>query len=149
MMESITNFVQMTSRIATAGQPKADEFKSIAEAGYNYVINLGMLDHPHAVVEENKLVSDLGLTYLHIPVVFDSPSKEQVRFFCNVMSVLNEHKVFVHCIMNFRVSAFMYHYLSKVEKLPEVQAKSLMFEYWELDPVWEELMSWSSEKIGL
>jgi protein tyrosine phosphatase (PTP) superfamily phosphohydrolase (DUF442 family) len=148
-MESIKNFVQLTNEVATAGQPMPDEFKAIADAGYKYVINLGMLDHPHAIVEEDKIVSELGLIYLHIPVAFDSPTKEQVRFFCNAMSVLKDQKVFVHCIMNFRVSAFMYHYLSKVEKLTEAQAKSLMFEYWELNPVWEELMSWSSEDISL
>jgi protein tyrosine phosphatase (PTP) superfamily phosphohydrolase (DUF442 family) len=148
-MESIKNFVQLTDDVATAGQPKFSEFKEIERAGYNYIVNLGMLDHPHAVVEEDKVVSDLGLTYVHIPVAFDSPTKEQVRFFCNLMSSLKGSKVFVHCIMNFRVSAFMYHYLSKVEKLSEEQSKSLMFNYWELDPVWEELMSWSSADIGL
>ena len=148
-MESIKNFVQLTDDVATAGQPKADEFSEIADAGYRYVINLGMLDHPHAVNDEDKIASELGLTYLHIPVAFDAPTKEQIRFFCNVMFLLKGQKVFVHCIMNFRVSAFMYHYLSKVEKLPEAQAKSIMFEYWELNPVWEELMSWSSEHIGL
>lgn len=148
-MDSIKNFIQLTNDIATAGQPKEIEFKGIANAGYKYVINLGMLDHPHALAEEDKVVAELGLTYIHIPVAFDSPTKEQVRFFCNLMSSLKGTKVFVHCIMNFRVSAFMYHYLSKIEKLPEPEAKSLMFEYWELDPVWEELMSWSSADIGL
>ncbi len=148
-MESIKNFIQLTSEVVTAGQPQIDEFKVIADAGYKYVINLGMSDHPHAVADEDKVVSELGLTYLHIPVVFDSPTKEQVRFFCNVMSALKGTKIFVHCIMNFRVSAFMYHYLSKVEKLAEDQSKSLIFNYWELDPIWEELKSWSSSDIGL
>lgn len=149
MINSVKNFVQLTTDVATAGQPRETDFKDIAEAGYKYVVNLGMPGHPHAVPSENKVVTELGLTYIHIPVVFDSPTKDQVRFFCNLMSSLKGSKVFVHCIMNFRVSAFMYHYLSKIEKLPESEAKSLMFEYWELEPVWKELMSWSSADIGL
>lgn len=148
-MDSIKNFIQLTSEIATAGQPKEIEFKDIAKAGYKYVVNIGMLDHPQAVFSENRAVAELGLTYVHIPVSFDSPTKEQVRFFCNLMATLKGTKVFVHCIMNFRASAFMYHYLSKVEKLSETEAKSSMFEHWDLDPVWEELMSWSSADIGL
>lgn len=148
-MNSIKNLVQMTTNIATAGQPKEIEFIDIADAGYKYVVNLGMPDHPHAVASENKVIAELGMTYIHIPIAFDSPTKEQVRFFCNWMSLLSGTKVFVHCIMNFRVSAFMYHYLSKVEKLPESESKSVMFDYWKLDPVWEEFMSWSSTDIGL
>jgi len=148
-MNSIKNFVQLTGDVATAGQPTKAELKSIAQAGYQYVINLGMLDHRFAIAEEDKVVSELGLTYIHIPVAFDSPTKEQVRFFCNLMSSLKGKKVFVHCILNYRASAFMYHYLSKVEKRSEANSKSFIFERWELDPVWQELMSWSATDIGL
>lgn len=148
-MESIKNYVQLTENIATAGQPTLEEFELIADAGYKYVINLGMPDHPHAVKGQNEKIADLGLIYVHIPVKFDSPTKQQVKFFCELMTKLRTEMVFVHCIMNFRVSAFMYHYLSKIEKLTDKESKSLMFDYWELDPVWAEFMSWSAEDLGI
>jgi len=148
-MNSIKNYVPLTDCIATAGQPTLDQFKLIADSGYEYIINLGMPDHPHAVSEQDKAISELGLTYIHIPVKFDAPTKGQVRFFCNLMASLRGSKVFVHCIMNFRVSAFMYHYLSKVERQGDDQARSLMFNYWKPDPVWEDLLLWTSEDIGL
>lgn len=148
-MESIKNFVQLTEDIATSGQPGVEEFKLIAEAGYEYIINLGMPNHPDAVKEEDRVISELGINYFHIPVKFDLPTKEQVRFFCNLMAFLKGKKIFVHCIMNYRVSAFMYHYLSKVEKHSEEKSRSLIFDQWEPDPIWQELMSWSSEDIGL
>lgn len=148
-MRKIKNFVQLTEHIATAGQPREDEFKLIAEAGYQYVINLGLLDHKEAIRDEDKIVTDLGLSYIHIPVAFDEPRKEQVKFFCELLSSLRGSKVFVHCIMNFRVSAFMYHYLSKMENLPEHQARSIMFNYWEVDPIWSELLEWTSPELGL
>ena len=148
-MQLIKNFVQLTDHVATAGQPTLDEFQLIADSGYRYVINLGMLNHPHAVAEEDRVIAELGLTYIHIPVKFDAPTKEQVKFFCHLMDSLKGAKIFVHCIMNFRVSAFMYHYLSKVEQLNDEQAKSLMFDYWELDPIWSDVMSWTASDIGL
>jgi protein tyrosine phosphatase (PTP) superfamily phosphohydrolase (DUF442 family) len=148
-MESIKNFVQLTEDVATSGQPKVEEFKLIADAGYEYIINLGMPDHPHAVKEEDRVISELGINYIHIPVKFDSPTKEEVRFFCNLMAFLKGKKIFVHCIMNYRVSAFMYHYLSKVEKYSDEMSRSLIFDHWEPDPIWKELLSWSSTEIGL
>lgn len=148
-METIKNFVQISDKIATAGQPTSDELRLVSERGYKHVVNLGMPDHPKSLPEEARLASDLGMSYHHIPVKFDKPRRDQVRLFCNLMVVLKKEKVFVHCIMNFRVSAFMYHYLSKVEKLSEVESKSAVFECWELEPAWNELMSWSSQDIGL
>ncbi|SBS31279.1 hypothetical protein MSP8886_02049 [Marinomonas spartinae] len=148
-MEKIRNFVQLTPLIATGGQPKAEQFLSIAENGYDYVINLGMLDHPDAVLEEDQLVSELGMSYIHVPVKFDAPSKKQVALFCRLLSLLKTQKVFVHCIMNYRVSAFMYHYFSKVEKCSEHASKSIMFERWDINPVWQEMLKWSAEDLGL
>ncbi|MBF9002944.1 protein tyrosine phosphatase family protein [Vibrio nitrifigilis] len=148
-MESIKNFVQLTSTVATGGQPKRHEFGQIAAAGYRYVINLGMPDHPQAIAEEDKVLASLDITYIHIPVRFDEPTKEQVRLFCNVMAALKDQKVFVHCIRNYRVAAFMYHYLSKVEKQDDEQAKSSMFKSWNLDAVWQDVMTWTASDIGL
>ncbi|MBJ7555569.1 protein tyrosine phosphatase family protein [Marinomonas spartinae] len=148
-MERIKNFVQLTPLIATGGQPKAEQFPKIAEQGYDYVINLGMPDHPDAVLEEDRLVSELGMNYIHIPVKFDAPSKKQVAFFCQLLSSLNTQKIFVHCIMNYRVSAFMYHYFTKVEKRSEQASKSIMFERWDINPVWQDMLKWSAEDLGL
>ena len=108
-----------------------------------------MPDHADAIANEGELVSALGMNYVHIPVPFNSPQKEHVRLFCNVLSQIRRDKVFVHCIMNYRVSAFMYHYLSKVEENGEDQSRSLMFNKWNMEPEWEEVMSWSATDIGL
>jgi len=148
-LNNIKNFVQLTDTIGTAGQPTASQFSEIAAAEYRYVVNLGLSNHPNAVPEEDRLLSEFGIGYIHIPVKFDAPSKVQVKLFCDVMHALKGQKVFVHCIMNFRASAFMYHYLTKVEKMTDAKARSIMFDYWDLEPAWVELMSWSAEDIGL
>lgn len=148
-MERIRNFVQLTENFGTAGQPSVDQFPIIAETGYQHVINIGMPDHSDAISNEGEIVSALGMNYIHIPVPFDTPTPEHVRLFCKILSQIKQEKVLIHCIMNFRVSAFMYHYLSKIEKRDEVNSSSTMFQIWNMEPAWEELMSWSETDLGL
>jgi len=148
-MERIRNFVQLTEYFGTAGQPLVDQFPIIAENGYQHVINIGMPDHPDALSNEGKLVSALGMTYIHIAVPFDEPTPDHVRLFCKILSQISHEKVFIHCIMNYRVSAFMYHYLSKIENRDESDARSIIFQQWNIEPIWKELMSWSSTDLGL
>lgn len=152
-METIRNFVQLTDRIGTAGQPTPEQFGLIAENGYSWVINLAMPDHPDALVDEGELVTREGMGYIHIPVPFKSPEPDHVRQFCRLMkSLLDDdptQKVFVHCIMNYRVSAFMFHYFTKLEGLDPALSRSPMFESWTPDPVWADLLAWDGRRIGL
>lgn len=145
----IRNFVQLTENFGTAGQPAADQFQAIAANGYRHVINIGMPDHADAISNEGELVSALGMNYLHIPVPFDNPTTEHVRLFCKILNQIRHDKVFVHCIMNYRVSAFMYHYLTKVDKCDEISARSPILQNWDMEPAWEKLMSWSATDLGL
>ena len=57
--------------------------------------------------------------------------------------------VFIHCILNFRVSAFMYHFLTKVQNVPAEQACSPMFDHWQPDECWQAMLNWTTEEIGL
>ena len=148
-ISSIKNFVKLTDRIGTSGQPREQHFANIAAQGYRWVINLAMPDHADALINEDALVTSEGMAYLHIPVNFKAPQKSQVRFFCQLMSQLHNEKIFVHCIMNYRVSAFMFHYLRWVEGWPEADARSPMFGSWQPDAVWKDLLSWTAEDIGL
>lgn len=89
------------------------------------------------------------MTYCHIPVPFDAPQPQQVKTFCRMLDALDGQRVFIHCIMNYRVSAFMYHYLTKVVKLSDRLARSEMFDRWQPDPVWTRVLLWSEKEIGL
>jgi len=148
-MESIKNFVQLTDNIGTAGQPTENQFNLVADAGYRAVINLAMPDHADFLANEDHIVTLLGMTYIHIPVPFKTPEPNHVKQFCAILKSLEGERFFVHCIKNYRVSAFMYHYLHKVEGFDEVRARSAMFSQWEPNEVWLNLLGWSAEDIGL
>ncbi|MCX4026885.1 protein tyrosine phosphatase family protein [Endozoicomonas sp. SM1973] len=104
-MNSIKNYIQLRDNIATSGQPKRGQFQIIADAGYETVINLAMPDHAESIPEEGSIVTSLGMAYLHLPIPFDKPLPKQVKQFCQIMASIKDTKIWVHCIMNYRVSA--------------------------------------------
>ena len=146
-MNAIRNFVQLTGRIATSGQPLPEQFEMIAEAGYVAVINLALPDHVDAYVEEGAIVTRLGMKYVHIPVPFDAPEPRHWRQFRDVMNALENEKVFVHCIMNYRVSVFLLHYLQRSQHLSEADARSPMFDRWQPDEVWQGVLNWTDADL--
>ena len=118
-VQDILNFVQLTDRVGTSGQPTPAQFADIAAAGYRAVVNLALPNSDNAIADEGGVVSALRLSYFHLPVLFDAPQLSELRTFIGLMRVLEDRPVWVHCAMNLRVSAFMYHYLRHDLELPE------------------------------
>lgn len=135
-MNEIENRIQMTDDIATSGQPTATQFALIARAGYDVVINLAMPDSDNAVPDEGSIVASHGMSYVHLPVPFDQPRSEHLRSFCRLMNAFSGKRIWVHCVVNYRVSAFMYLYLRRYKDYPEEQARSPMFDRWQPNETW-------------
>ncbi len=150
-MTDIRNFIQMTEAIGTSGQPTVEQFDEIAKAGYSSVVNLAMPDSDDAIADEGNIVTSLGMKYVHIPVPFDNPTKEHLREFIRVMRAMDGEKVWVHCIVNARVSAFMYHYLRMDKGQDDNAAKNQLLRRWEprMDAVWTKFMQLRREDLAL
>lgn len=134
-INNILNYIVITDNISTSGQPSPNQFKDIADAGFTSVINLAMPDSTNALPDEGGFVSETGMNYFHIPVPFEAPKREHLELFLKLMKVVDAEKVWVHCALNWRVSAFMQHYQSTVLKLS--QAKQIpILESWEPDDIW-------------
>ena len=87
--------------------PKADQVKSIGQAGVNTVINLATEKSEGALQNERELVQSQGMTYIHIPVEWDNPTRENLDDFMNTMDAHTDDKVLVHCQANFRATGFV------------------------------------------
>ena len=148
-LEEIRNYIRLTPEIGTAGQPRREQFDTIARAGFCAVINLAMPDHPDSLADEGSLVAGLGMTYCHLPVPFDAPRPSHLRKFVALLQAHSGDPVFVHCIMNYRVSAFMYLYLTLVEGRPESAARSPILDRWQVEPQWQALMRMDAKALGL
>lgn len=150
-MERPLNYCQITEGVGTSGQPSREQLADIAQEGYEVVVNLAMHDSEKAIPDEGSIVAGLGMSYFHIPVPFERPTADHLRVFCGVMSVLEGRKVWVHCAVNARVSAFMFHYLTKVRGVSEEEATAPFLRDWRplMDEAWRSFMALGKSDIGL
>ena len=148
-IEGITNFVQINPKIGTSGQPSKKQFSLIADAGYSIVINLTTPDSRFGISDEGSVVTSLGLTYINIPVRFEVPTLDDLRLFIRTMNALDGEKVWVHCAMNARVSAFMYHYLKNEKNLSEDEARTPLLERMlpRMPEVWKAFLKLTKDDI--
>ena len=101
-----------------------------------------MHDSDDALADEGSLVASHGMCYVHIPVPFDNPTATDLERFLAAMAMFDDDKVFVHCAMNYRVSAFMYHYLRQ-QGAAEGAASSSILVRWRprMDEAWQRFMA--------
>lgn len=140
-VQDILNFLQVNDNIASSGQPRASQFPSIAASGYSMVINLAMPNSPNALANEADLVTDLGMVYKAIPVPFDKPEAFHFEQFVQTMNAARDRKIWVHCALNYRVSAFLYLYFRKVLNTSEQIAKMVWLSNWEADETWKAFIA--------
>jgi len=148
-LKEITNYVRMADDIGSSGQPTRAQFADIADAGFRVVINLALPSSDHAIAEEGSIVTGLGMRFVHIPVDFAAPTIEDLKQFIGVMEAFRGSKIWVHCVVNARVSAFLYHYLGKVRGLPDADCRSPVLERWapQMDEVWKAFLALDAEVI--
>lgn len=139
---NIVNFVELSDRISTSGQPAAADFPVIAAQGFTTVINLALPSSDNALPDEGAIVTGLGMNYVHIPVRWEAPRVEQFHHFAGIMGQLDGEKVWVHCVVNMRVSCFMYLYRRHALGWPEAEARKHMAPIWDPNdyPAWAEFV---------
>src|SRR5215468_6736069 len=106
-IDDIRNFVELSDHLATAGQPSEQHVRELASAGFEVIVNLGLLDPRYCLADEAGLTRSLGMAYHHIPVDFHAPQHQALGEFFRVMDASRGRSVFVHCAANYRVSSFV------------------------------------------
>jgi protein tyrosine phosphatase (PTP) superfamily phosphohydrolase (DUF442 family) len=142
-LDNILNFVQISETIATAGQPTEAQLTEIKNAGYQTVVNLALTTSTNALPNEQEIVESQGMHYVHIPVVWEKPTQDNLDRFFEVMHENANRKVFVHCAMNMRVSAFVYLYRRIQEGLTDELARQDLHKVWIPNETWQCFIDWS------
>ena len=125
----IRGWQRLSSTVTTSGKLDTRDPARLAAIGVRHVVNLAMDDHPEALDGEAALLAAEGIAYTHIPVPFDRPEEEHYRHFRQALTEA-DGPVHVHCIMNYRVSAFFY--LLNIERgMSRDQALALMRHQWD------------------
>ena len=95
-LSDIYRFQAVTANLGTAGQPTAEQFDAVKDAGYEVVINLALGTTPRDLPNEPGIVAAHGIDYAHIPVVFDAPTDNDLSQFFAAMEANQHKKCFVH-----------------------------------------------------
>ena len=137
---NMSNYIKINDQISTAGQPTKEEFALIAKEGFEVVINLAMHNRG-AFKKEDKIVSKNGMMYIHLPITWKTPEVDRLKLFLKLLESLEKEnkKIFIHCIMNYRVSVFMYLYKKFVWKASD-DTLIAPAEY-EPNEVWQEILN--------
>ncbi|NUN67305.1 phosphatase (plasmid) [Pseudanabaena biceps] len=139
-LSEILNFLQISEKLATAGQPTIRQFRAIADADYETVINLALPTSDGAIANEAQLVQALGMEYIAIPVNWESPTMTDLDKFLQAMEQRQQQKIFVHCAKNMRVSAFVYLYRRLHLNCDPVQAIADLYKIWQPNETWQKFI---------
>ena len=141
----ILNATWIDDQLSSSGQIAAEHVPLLHSLGVKTVVNLAVYNEEYNG-SENQWVVENGLTYIHLPVDFERPTSSDLKRFFQLMDALVDEPVWVHCIANYRASAFTYLYRINKRGDSKVDAKALLDQIWTYElrdeyPQWAELMA--------
>lgn len=139
-LSEILNYRQYTPLFSSAGQPSREQLPLIKEAGYDRVIYIAFNNGRTAIPDEDQLVKDLGMDYLHIAVDFNKPTVRDFDAFADAMQREPQSKTFLHCQVNARATAFSFLYRVLYQGVDIAQAKADMNTVWQPNAIWRDFI---------
>ena len=128
----IYNYHKINDTLSTAGQLLPVHVAKLQRENFQLVINLAVADKARNLDESYK-ITHAGINYVQIPVVWDTPTLDDLDLFFSMMDARGERKTLVHCFANYRASAFTYLYRVLKEGVPEADARKDMMQIWSDD----------------
>ncbi len=145
----IFNHRWVSDLLTTGGQPTAAQLAEAAAEGFSTVINLATTDGSNALEDEAGLVSDLGMRYHHIPVVWNNPTDADFQVFEETMNQTVGDRTLLHCAANFRVTAFYSLFALRWLGWTTLQAEAFRAQIWAGShyPIWDAFIDRKTREI--
>lgn len=120
---------RLDERTTTSGYLRAEDIAKLDAVGVRHVINLAPDGRDGALPGEAEMLAERGIRYSYIPVPFEAPGEGHFNEFRQAYEGSNE-PVHVHCVANWRVSAFFYRFNRDFRKMDAGEARALMEQQW-------------------
>jgi uncharacterized protein (TIGR01244 family) len=149
-VSDVYNYRKVNDQISTGGQPTEEQLRSAAAEGFTTIINLATIDPDRSLADEGGLVRSLGLTYHHFPVKWDDPQAADFAAFEAVLQASANETILIHCMANFRVTAFYGLYALKHLGWTAAQADEFRASIWAGSdyPIWEKFIGEMKARIA-
>lgn len=94
---NLPNFQKVNEHVYRGAQPSANGFRELAQLGIKTVIDLRLIGE-HSQADEQKLVTNLGMRYISVPMAgMSTPKDDQVTAVLALLRDTTSGPVFVHC----------------------------------------------------
>lgn len=147
-LDSINNYRQYNKLFSSSGQPTPEQFTSLEQAGFQRVIYLAYTNNQTAIKTEDRVVTDLGMTYIQLPINFEKPTIENFQTFSAIMQSDLSTKTLLHCQINLRASTFSFLYRVIHLDVPVAIAKVDLDSVWVPDKNWYKFLTSTLEHYG-
>lgn len=148
-LDDISNYRQYSETFASSGQPSKKQLEALQREGFERIVYIAYSDHDNSLRNEDRLVKDLGMEYVHIPVEWRKPTRSDFYLFAGALQREPDKKTLLHCQVNFRASAFSFLYRVIFLDVPVAQAKSDMNSVWTPNETWRSLIFEVLEENGI
>jgi protein tyrosine phosphatase (PTP) superfamily phosphohydrolase (DUF442 family) len=150
VFEDIYNFLAISESLFTGGMPTTEQLTDAAGQGVEIVINLAPHEVSNALPGEAEFVSSLGMQYINIPVIWNTPTKDGLDRFITVMEQNKDRKILVHCQANFRATAFVSLYRILRQGWRPEDAMEVMHSIWDEEdyPIWKMFIEENLKRIN-
>jgi protein tyrosine phosphatase (PTP) superfamily phosphohydrolase (DUF442 family) len=89
-VEGIENFIQVSDRVYSGGEPTAAGLEHLQKLGVTILLSVDGL------APDREAAEKLGMKYVHIPMGYDGIEPQQIQNFVTLMA-RHKGKLFVHC----------------------------------------------------
>ena len=147
-LSDISNYREYSSAFSSSGQPTKEQLVMLKDAGFERIIYLAFSNNRDALADEDVVVKELGMDYVHIPVTWDRPTASDFYAFAGSMQREPDRRTLLHCQVNFRASAFSFLYRVLHKNVPMADAKVDMDSVWLPNKIWRNLIFEILEENG-
>lgn len=120
-MSGVANACQILPNVVTGGQPTAEQLKALKAAGGDIVLDLRDPMEPRPV-DEARLVQELGMEYVNVPVRAGSLEDAAIERILAVLRRSGNQTVFFHCGSGSRVGGALIPYFILDQGMEEQEA---------------------------
>jgi len=139
-LDDIPNYRKYSETLSSSGQPNKSQLQDAWVGGFERVIYLAFSDHETSLEGEDRIVKELGMEYVSIPVNWGSPTATDFDLFSVVMRSAPAKKTLLHCQVNFRASTFSFLYRVIYEGVSVADAKADLNAVWTPNSIWTSLI---------
>jgi protein tyrosine phosphatase (PTP) superfamily phosphohydrolase (DUF442 family) len=148
-LADLLNYRAYSETLSSSGQPSEKQLRAVSQRGFERVIYLALSDHERALEHEDRVVTSLGMDYLHIPIVWAAPSRADFDAFLALMQIAPEQKTLVHCALNFRASSLIFLYRVLYLNVPQDEALEDLQGVWKPNATWQAFIFETLEQHGV